>query len=102
MPVASLFRGDDDVLAEVVLSSATLEEIRRDGREAARSAAERLAAQLEPRIYEMATRKPVDARAGARPKPRRTRAEKLSGYEQARVMRQAALERRRQPAVAAV
>jgi transcriptional regulator with XRE-family HTH domain len=100
VPIAALFR--DDLVLEVVLSPATVEEVRRDGREGARSAAQRLAAQLEPSIFELATRKPVDVRAGARPKPRRTRVEKLAGVEEANAMRKAALERRRQPAVAAV
>jgi DNA-binding XRE family transcriptional regulator len=98
VPVASLFR--DDLVVEVVVSRETVEEIRRDGREGARSVAQRLASRLEPSIYELATRKPVDVRAGARPKPRRTRVEKLAGVEQATAMRKAALDRRRESAVA--
>lgn len=77
VPVAALFT-DELVVAEVVVSAETVAAIRREGRSAAKAAADRLAAQLEPAIYEAATRKPADTRAGARAKPRRSRAEVLA------------------------
>jgi len=99
VPVAALFR--DGVVADVVVSADTVQRIRAEGRAACEEVARRLASQLEPAIYEMATRKPRDISAGSRARPRRTRVEKLAGVEQANAMRRAALERRRQPVVAA-
>jgi hypothetical protein len=94
IPTASLFT-DEVVLAEVRLSEETLQEIKREGREASRQAAERIASRLEPLIWQEATRPPVDVSAGARPRPRRSRVQKLAGIEQANAMRRAAFERRR-------
>jgi hypothetical protein len=72
-----------------------MEQVRWEGREASRSAAERIALRLEPLIWQEATRPPVDVSAGARPRPRRSRVQKLAGIEQANAMRRAAHERRR-------
>jgi transcriptional regulator with XRE-family HTH domain len=94
VPVAALF-ADEVVLAEVRVSEETIEKVRREGRDASKQAAERLALRLEPLIWLEATRKPVDVSAGARPRPRRSRAEVLAGIEQANAMRRAARERRR-------
>lgn len=93
VPVAALFT-DELVVAEVVVSAETVAAIRKGGRDVARAAAQRLAEQLEPAIWEAATRKPVDTRPGARAKPRRSRAEVLTARE-----RLAALDeqRRRRP-----
>jgi hypothetical protein len=65
VPAAALFT-DEVVLAEVRLSDETLREIKREGRPACRQAGERLAALLEPLIWQEATRKPVDISPGAR------------------------------------
>ena len=94
MPVAALF-ADDVVLAEVRVSNETIEQVRREGREASRSAAERIASRLEPLIWQEATRKPVDISPGERPKRRRTRLEVLAGIAEANRMRAAALRPRR-------
>jgi hypothetical protein len=93
VPVAALF-ADDFVLAEVRVSDETMEQVRRDGREASKQAAERLASRLESLIWQEATRPPVDISAGARPRPRRSRVQKLAGIAEANRMR-AARERRR-------
>ena len=91
--MASLFT-DEVVLAEVRVSDATIEQVRREGRPACKEAAERLASRLEPLIWQEATRKPVDVSPGARPKRRRSRVEVLAGIGQANAMRRAALRRR--------
>jgi transcriptional regulator with XRE-family HTH domain len=87
VPVAALFT-DELVVAEIVVSAETVARIRKEGRSAAAETAQRLAQQLEPAIYDAATRKPVDTRAGARAKPRKTRAERLAELK-ARPKRQA-------------
>jgi hypothetical protein len=92
--VAALF-ADEVVLAEVRVSDATIEQVRREGRPACREAAERLASRLEPLIWQETTRPPVDISAGARPRPRRSRVQRLAGIEQANAMRRAARERHR-------
>lgn len=89
VPVAQLFT-DANVLAEIVVSEATLADVRNLGREHSRAAAERIAGQLEPLIYEAATRPAVDTSPGARAKRRRTRAEVLAGIKQADLARAAA------------
>jgi hypothetical protein len=94
VPVASLFT-DEVVPAEVRVSDATIEQVRREGREASRSVAERIASRLEPIIWQAATRPPVDVSPGARPRRRASRVEKLAGIEQANRMRAAALRPRR-------
>jgi hypothetical protein len=86
---------DEVVLAEVRVSDATIEQVRREGRPACREAAERLASRLEPLIWQEATRKPVDISPGARPKRRRTRAEVLAGIAEANRMRAEARRPRR-------
>lgn len=100
VPVAQLFT-DDVVLAELRLSTETCAQVRSGGRGAEKAVAERIASSLEPLIWQAATRPAVDAKPGARPKPRRSRVEKLSGVAQATAMRQAALERRRQASLEA-
>jgi transcriptional regulator with XRE-family HTH domain len=77
VPVAALFT-DELVVAEIVVSAETVARIRKEGRPAAAETAQRLAKQLEAAIYDAATRKPIDTRAGARAKPRKTRAERLA------------------------
>jgi transcriptional regulator with XRE-family HTH domain len=89
VPVAALF-ADEVVLAEVRVSDATIEQVRREGREASKEAVERLAARLEPLIWQEATRPPVDISAGARPRPRRSREEIVAGIAEANRMRAAA------------
>jgi hypothetical protein len=66
VPVAALF-ADDFVLAEVRVSDETMEQVRRDGREASKQAAERLASRLESLIWQEATRPPVAPRTEAFP-----------------------------------
>jgi hypothetical protein len=78
------------VLAEVRVSDETIEQVRREGREASKEAAQRLASRLEPLIWQEATRPPVDVSAGARPKRRRSREEVLAGIAEANRMRAAA------------
>lgn len=95
VPVAQLFT-DETIVAELRLSDATVAEVRAGGREAVPAVAGRIARSLEPLIWQAATTPEPDTRPGARPKPRRTRLDKLRGVEQANAMRQAALERRRQ------
>jgi DNA-binding XRE family transcriptional regulator len=97
VPVAALFR--DDVVADVVLSADTVQRIRAEGRPASEEAAKRLASRLETELYEFATRRPVDVRAGARPKRRRSRAEVLTGIRAAETMRADARSRRQTGAV---
>jgi hypothetical protein len=92
--VAALF-ADEVVLAEVRVSEETIEKVRREGRQACKEAAERLASRLEPLIWQEATRKPVDISAGARPRPRRSRVEVLAGIAEANRMRAAARQPRR-------
>ena len=77
------------------LSDETIEQVRREGRQACTEAAERIAVRLEPLIWQEATRKPVDISLGARPKRRRTRAEVLAGIAEANRMRTAARRPRR-------
>jgi transcriptional regulator with XRE-family HTH domain len=84
VPVGALF--NEHVAAEVVVSPETVERIRREGREACREVAKRLADQLEPVIWAHATTPAPDTRPGARPKPRRTKAERLA-YLNARAKR---------------
>ena len=72
VPIAQLFV-DEPVLAEIRLSEATLKRVRDEGRAASEDVAARLAAQLEPLIYQAATRPKQDGRA----QRRRTRPEKL-------------------------
>jgi DNA-binding XRE family transcriptional regulator len=76
VPVGALF--NEHVAAEVVVSPETVARIRREGREACVEVAKRLADQLEPVIWAHATTPPADTRPGARPKPRRTKAERLA------------------------
>lgn len=77
VPVIALFT-DELAIADVVLGSVTLADIRTNGRPACEAAAQRLAAQLEPAIWQAATRPAVSTRPGARAKPRRTRVEQLA------------------------
>lgn len=77
------------------VSDETIEQVRREGRKASLSAAERIASRLEPLIWREATRPPVDVSVGARPRRRRSRAEVLAGIAEANKMRAAALRRRR-------
>jgi hypothetical protein len=84
--VASLFT-DEVALAEVRVSGATIEQVRRDGHKVSRSAAERIASRLEPLIWQEATRPPVDLSPGARPRRRRSRIEGLAGIAEAKRMR---------------
>ena len=93
-PVGALFASEP--VFEVALTRETVESVRRDGREAARVVAERIASQLEPAIYAAATRKPVDISGGARPKPRRTRAQVLAGVREADRLRRARIARERE------
>ena len=93
VPVGRLLR-DDCVVTEVVISEQTISDVRSNGRRASLEAAERLARQLEPLIYQEATRPPVDISAGARPKPRRTRAQVLAGVRAAGEARVRADQRR--------
>lgn len=86
VPVAQLFT-DANVLAEIVVSEATLKDVRNLGRSHSEAAAERIARQLEPLIYEAATRPAVDTAPGARAKRRRTRAEVLAGIKRANAAR---------------
>jgi len=72
VPIAQLFV-DEPVLAEIRVSEATLELVRNEGRAASEAAAARIASQLEPLIFQAATRPKTDSR----PQRRRTRAEKL-------------------------
>jgi transcriptional regulator with XRE-family HTH domain len=76
IPVAALFT--DEVVFEVVVSQDTLKRCKTEGRSAAAETAKRLAAGLEPLIYDAATRKLASTKPGARAKPRRTRAERLA------------------------
>lgn len=83
LPIAQLFT-DELVLAEVRVSDETLERCRLEGREVAQEAALRIAGQLEPLIWEAATRKPVDVAPGARAaKKRMSRREVLAGVKRA-------------------
>lgn len=94
IPVAQLFT-DACVLAEITVSDDTLARVRNEGRQVSEAAASRIAGQLEPLIFEAATRAPVDLRPGARAaKRRRTRAEKLAGIRAAGKARAAAEARR--------
>jgi hypothetical protein len=65
-------------VAEIVVSQDTVRRIRSEGRSACQDVAKRLAGQLEPAIWAAVTKPPADTRPGARPKPRRTRAETLA------------------------
>ena len=84
--MAALFT-DEVVLAEVRVSKETIEQVRREGRDASKEVAERLASRLEPLIWQEATLPPVDVSPGARPKRRRTRTEVLAGVAEANRMR---------------
>jgi transcriptional regulator with XRE-family HTH domain len=77
VPVAALFT-DELVVAEIVVSQDTVRRIRSEGRGACQDVAERLASRLEPVLWAAVTKPPADIRPGARPKPRRTRAETLA------------------------
>jgi DNA-binding XRE family transcriptional regulator len=81
IPVDALFT--DDVVLSVVVSSATLERCRTEGRTAAADAAQRLAAMLEPQIYAAATKPARGLEPGARAKPRQSRAERLASLKAA-------------------
>lgn len=86
VPACSFSCGEDQVpVADVVLSQESVDRVRREGRPAAAELAQLLAAQLEPLIYQAATRI-VDTSHGARPKRRRTRAEVLAGVREAKAM----------------
>lgn len=101
LPIAQLFT-DDLVLAEVRVSPDTLERVRREGRQAARDAADRIAGGLEPLIWQEATRPPVDMRPGARAKPRRTREEVLAkGIAELRALDARKRKTRRNPSIQA-
>lgn len=93
VPVAQLFT-DEVVLAEVRVSDVTLQKCRDSGRSAAQDAASRIAGQLEPLIWQEATRAVADVRPGARAaRKRATRAEKLAGIRAADRARAAAAAR---------
>lgn len=64
------------------MSPETLQEIKREGREASKQAASRLAEMLEPLLWQEATRPPVVVYPGARAKPRRTREQLLAEQAQ--------------------
>ena len=71
-------------VAEVWLSAETIRDIRHGGRAAALEAAERIARQLEPLIWQSRTgRLPRAQDTPARAKPRRSRAEVLAGVKAA-------------------
>lgn len=88
VPVAALFR--DDVVAEVVLSPTTIEAVRANGREECDRVAQRLAQQLVPAIWEAATKPLRAVSTPDRAKPRRTRAQVITGIKEAGTMRAAA------------
>ncbi len=94
VPVASLLN-PELVLAEVRISDATLERVKREGRPAAEEAGARIAAYLTERLLQEAARVPVDVSPGARPKRRRTREEVLAGTQAAKEARKQAMQRRR-------
>lgn len=83
VPVAQLLT-DDLVLAEIRVSSETLERVKREGAPAAQKAAERIATGLTALLIAEATRPPVDVSPGARPKRRRSREEVLAGIAAAK------------------
>lgn len=84
--MAALF-ADGVVVAEIRLSDETIQQVHREGQQACKKAAERIASMLEPLIWQEATRKPVDISPGARPKRRRSRVEVLAGIAEANRMR---------------
>ena len=93
VPIAQLFT-DELVLAEVRVSDETLERVRKDGRIVAGEAAERIAGQLEPLIWQAATRPPVDVSPGSRAaKKRMDRREILAGVKRAEKAKRAARRR---------
>jgi DNA-binding XRE family transcriptional regulator len=94
VPVAALF-SDELVVADVVVSEATVRAIRAGGRDACADVAQRLAVQLEPLIWAAVTAPAVDTRPGARPKRRRTRAEVLAGIADAKQHRDRKQQQRR-------
>lgn len=94
VPVAALF-SDELVVADVVISEATVKAIRAGGRDVCADVAQRLAGQLEPLIWAAVTAGPVDVSPGRRPKRRRTRAEVLAGIEQASQARKRVQQQRR-------
>src|SRR3954447_4604389 len=91
-PVAQLLN-DELVLVEVRISDETLERVRREGQPAAAEAGARIARGLESLLLAEATRRPVDVSPGARPNPRRTRAQVLAGVNAAKQMRAARRQR---------
>ena len=90
VPVCALTVGEESVaVADVVLSPAARDRVRREGRPAVDEIANRLAGQLAGVIEAAAARGSVDVSPGARPRPRRSREEVLAGIGQAARMRQA-------------
>lgn len=86
VPVASLLVENPHAtcVADVWLSADTIRDVRKGGRVAALEAAERIARQLEPLIWQPATgRLPRKQDTPTRSRPRRTRAEVLAGIQAA-------------------
>jgi hypothetical protein len=94
VPIASLLV-DDLILAEIRLSQATLERIKREGRPAAIAAIAAINDNLVALALAEATRPPVDLSPGARAKPRRSREDMLVSWADARAKSSALAEERR-------
>jgi hypothetical protein len=92
-PIASLLV-DEPVgacVAEVWISAQTIRDVRSGGRAAALDAAERIARQLEPLIWQASTgRLPREQDTPARSRPRRSRLQMLAAGKQATAARTAA------------
>jgi len=88
VPVHSCFT-DELVATEIRVSDETLERVKRQGRAAAREAAERIAENLEAVLLAEASKPPVDLAPGVRPKRRRSREEVLVGIVGAKASREA-------------
>ena len=85
VPVCALTVGEEYVaVTDVALSLAARDRVRREGRPAVEELANQLAGQLVGVIEAAAARGSVDVSPGARPKPRRSREEVLSLFEQRR------------------
>jgi hypothetical protein len=86
VPIAALLVDDAQgpCIAEVWVSPETLREVKRESRGCALEVSERLSRRLEPAIWEAATgRLPRAQDAPARAKPRRSRAQVLTGIHAA-------------------
>ena len=87
VPVLALFEAN--VVAEVVLSEAAVQAVRREGAPAAERYAQQVAASLAPLILATATPRRSPSGTTRRAKPRRSRAEVLAGIAQANAAREA-------------